>query len=150
MGRRKVLADANQALGIRRLQEQAALSRLHLQKRAAADAKADLERLVEAHALSEGEWTSALARASIDIGQIGLWRLDADRARGRVVEGERTVALEDESVETYRQAWAMQLSLADAADGVARAAARDARRAEDERRLQSAEDILRARRRGQA
>lgn len=144
MSRRQTLADANRALDVRRLQEQVALQKLQEQQRDLNEARAELERRAEIHAASEADWAAALARPSVDIGVIGLWRLNTDMTRGRVTTGEQAVADGEEALATHRQSWAAQLRLADAVGSVAAAAARSVRRAADERALQSAEDILRA------
>lgn len=146
MSRREILADANRARDIRRLQEQAALQALHRQQRIAAEARQDLDRLVETHAANEDEWAAALNRQSVDIGVLGLWRATAAASRERVRTAKETAALEDDSVNAHRETWAGRSRQADAAGAVATQAARVVRRAADEHALQTADDVLRFRR----
>lgn len=145
MSRRQALADANRALEIRRLQAEAALQALHRQQRVAGEARQELARQVEGHAANERDWAAALARPSVDIGVLGLWRTTAAVSRARVTSAEHQRAAEDEAEDAHRQVWAAHARLADAAGTVADGAARIVRRADEERGLQTAEDLLRFR-----
>lgn len=146
MSRRQVLADANRARDIRRLQEQAALQALRRRQRVATEARQDLDRHADIHAGNEADWSAALNRRSVDIGVLHLWRATTAVSRERVRTAEQVVTTEDEAVDAHRQSWAGWSRLADAAGTMADTAARMVRRAAEERALQTAEDLLRFRR----
>ena len=146
MSRRQALADANRARDIRRVQEQAALQALQRQQRVVAEARQDLDREIETHAGNEAEWAAALDRPSVDVGVLGLWRMTTEMSRDQVRAAEQTVAAEDEAATAHRQSWAARLQAADAVQSVASAAARQVRRATEERALLTADDALRFRR----
>jgi hypothetical protein len=146
MSRRQILADANRARDIRRLQEQAALQTLQRGQRAAAEARQALDAHAETHAGNEMEWAAALERPLVDIGGLQLWRMTAAVSQERVRTAEQALASERQTVETHRRSWAAQSRLADAVESVAAKAARTVRRAVDEHALQTAEDLLRWRR----
>lgn len=147
MSRRQVLADATQAANVRRLQEQEALMRMRAQQQVAAEARERLEDKVQAHAASEESWAAALERGSFDPLAARLWRAHTETALAEVRLGEESVAFETEAVQQRREAWAVQLQLADAVESVRAVASRGVRRADDERRLAAVEDAGHGRRR---
>lgn len=147
MIRRRTLADARLALGVRRLQEKAALLKLQVQQHVAARAQDEFDGLVRDHLESETSWASALQHPAFDPIATGLWRARTAVALADVRLGEQSVVAEKEAVAERQKTWADQLRLAEAVDGVERAAARAVHRADDERRLHAVEDAGHARRR---
>lgn len=147
MSHRQVLADAVLAAGVRQVQEQAALMRLRVQQKVAAEAGERLNDLIETHTDCEASWTAALQPGSFDPLVARLWRTHTETARADVVQGEQSLAVENGVVQQRRQDWALQLQLADAVETVRAAAARTVRRADDERRLLAVEDAGHSRRR---
>ena len=144
---RRILEDAREALLVRRLQQDAALSRLQAQQQAVRAARERADRSVERHLASEAAWAAALHDV-VDPGVIQLWRAHtADRLED-VRAAERDWADETDLTSHLGAVWGRQVRLAEAVQDVVQAAARKVRRTEEERRLGAAEDARLARRVG--
>lgn len=141
MSRRRSHSDLRLALGIRRLQERAALLGLQAQRKAADAARECVDQSILRQQQCEDAWRAAVDRPVLDAGTLGLWRFEADSAIARTERDRRQLETESEAVVERRDHWDRQLRLADALEGLARKAARALYRSDDERRLGVAEDV---------
>ena len=146
MSQRRALVDLNLALGVRRVQEQAALLKLKVQQQAAGVARDRLDGSLALHRDSEVAWNGALETRSLDLDAMRLWRAQTETALIRVRTDEKSMETEMSAVAERREAWGRHLRLAEAVGSLAGAAARSVRRSDDERRLMAAEDARHARR----
>lgn len=140
MSRRKISGDLEVALAVRRLQEQAAMVELKDRMRAADAARERLGATIKERGRCEGAWMEALQRTAFDPGALHLWRAQADAAAGEVNVANLDFQARVQEVSDRRHRWDHSLRLVEAVGPVARAAARNLRRADDERRLRAAED----------
>ncbi|HYC68868.1 hypothetical protein [Brevundimonas sp.] len=142
---RRTLADARQALMVRRLQQEAALHKLRAQQQRVQAAHGNLDQSIDKHLLSEEAWGASLDHIK-DAGMIGLWRTHTITLRNEVRAAELGLAEETASMSDLHLVWGHQTRLAEAVQGVVRTAFRKVQRIEDERRLGAAEDARLARR----
>lgn len=141
MSRRRMSGDLQVALAVRRLQEQAAIVELKDRTRAAGAARERLDAMIEERGRCEGAWMEALHQRTVfDPGALHLWRAQADAAAGEVNAADLDLQARVQEVSERRHRWDHSLRLVEAVGPVARAAARNLRRAVDERQLRAAED----------
>jgi hypothetical protein len=133
-------AATRTAVEVRRLQEQTALHVLRVRQRETAETRREADRLADGHETVLQAWAGAAARPRVDVTALGLWRAEARAAELRRDAAREALKAAEASLEQGRTEWAAGRRRAEAADAVARRAARDLRRAEEERGLRETED----------
>lgn len=145
---RRALAEINQALMVRRLQQDAALHRLQAQQQRVRNARENRDQASDDHLDSESAWAAALG----DFNDVGMIRLRRAHTAGLLEEVRAAdAALTEETTcqSELHVIWGRQTRLAEAVQGVVRTATRKVQRMDDERRLSAAEDARLARRTGE-
>ena len=140
MSRRNVALATRKAVEVRQLQEQAALGALRTRHSEANETRREAQALADRHDRSLRAWAEAADRSRIDVGVLSLWRADSEDAGSRLESGRRALGVAEAALDDSRIAWAGRRRQAEAAAVAARQAARDLRRADEERRLREVED----------
>lgn len=145
MSQRNIHKTARIAVQVRKVQDQAALSRVQAQQKIVASATRDHEEAIRAEADSQDAWRRSIDGPAFNLDLMTAWHhqtfLSAnDRSLSEArLQAEQATALEHVS------AWRRQLSLTQAAVSVLLRAERRTQRLTDEALLATAEDIRNAR-----